>query len=217
MAHNLVLGESVAEIEIKKSKFICHLKQVSIKDQAEEYIREIKKIHHKATHNVFCYLIGQDYSIQKHSDDGEPQGTAGFPILCYLKKEEVYDICAVVTRYFGGIKLGASGLVRAYTDACKAGIDAAKLAVLRDFTLLDFELNYSLQASFEHKLKDYEFYEKDKIYSDAVYYKIYVDSKCSDEICNYLVELTKGSDIKLNKKSLKAYLSDGELMEKVNI
>lgn len=213
MANKLVIGEALSEIEIKKSRFICNIRAVETKEEAEDFIKEIKKMHHKATHNVFCYLLNEDLSVQKYSDDGEPQGTAGLPMLTFLKKEGIYNIAAVVTRYFGGIKLGASGLLRAYTSACKAGLDAAKIAEIREFSLLEFALDFALQASFEHKLRDYEYYEKEKTYAEVVFYSIYVGIHKTEEICAYLVELTRGADIGLKKRELRAYVQGSELTE----
>lgn len=213
MANKLIVGEAVAEIEIKKSKFICYLKAVTTKDEAEDFIKEIKKLNYKATHNVFCYLLNEDQSVQKYSDDGEPQGTAGLPMLSFFKKEGLYNIAAVVTRYFGGIKLGASGLLRAYTAACKAGLEAAKVAEIRDFSLLEFELDFTYQASFEHRLRDYEYYEKEKLYTQSVGYKLYVELEKTDELCAYLLELTRGRDIGLKRTDLEVYILDSELTE----
>lgn len=213
MVSRLLVGDAKAEIEIKKSRFICYLKAVETKDEAESFIKEIKKLNYKATHNVYCYILNEDSSQQKYCDDGEPQGTAGLPMLSILKKEGLYNVAAVVTRYFGGIKLGASGLLRAYSSAVKAGLDAASIAELREFSLLEFELDFSVQASFEHKLRDYEYYEKNKTYSSKVAYELYVDSSKTDEICAYMVELTRGADIGLRRKELKAYILGSELTE----
>lgn len=214
MVTKLIVGEARSEIEIKKSRFICSLRAVESKDEAEDFIKEIKKIHYKATHNVFCYLINEDLSVQKYSDDGEPQGTAGLPMLSLIKKEGIYNIAAVVTRYFGGIKLGASGLLRAYTSACKAGIEAATVVELRKFTLLEFELDFALQAIFDNRLRDYEYYEKEKTYTHHVGYKIYVDMVKSEEICAYLAELTRGAGMGLKKTELEAYILGSELIVK---
>ncbi len=101
----------IAEEEIKKSRFICHLKRVYTEEEARAFISEIKKEHHKANHNCSAFTLGDRQEIQRSSDDGEPSGTAGVPMLEILKKREITNVCAVVTRYFGGIKLGAGGLM----------------------------------------------------------------------------------------------------------
>ncbi|MDH6364742.1 putative YigZ family protein [Enterococcus sp. PF1-24] len=106
-----------AEIEIKKSRFICSLKRVTTEEEAKAFIQEIKKEHWKASHNCNTFIIGEHSEIQRSSDDGEPSGTAGVPMLEVLKKNQLINVVAVVTRYFGGTKLGAGGLIRAYSQA----------------------------------------------------------------------------------------------------
>ena len=115
------------EIIIEKSTFIGYAKPIKIEEEAIEFVNEIKKKHKDATHNVWAYTVGKTMNIQRYSDDGEPQGTAGIPTLEVIKKEDLRDVVVVVTRYFGGVKLGAGGLVRAYTKGAKIGIDAAKV------------------------------------------------------------------------------------------
>lgn len=114
-----------AEIVIKKSRFICQAKPVESEEEAAAFLEAVKKEHWNATHNCSAYIIGERDQIQKASDDGEPSGTAGKPILEVLKHQRLKNTAAVVTRYFGGIMLGAGGLIRAYTDAAVAGIHAA--------------------------------------------------------------------------------------------
>lgn len=104
----------VLEEEIKKSKFICQLKRVTSEEEAREFITSIRKKHHKASHNVSAFVIGDRKKFRDHPDDGEPSGTAGVPMLEILKKRELIDVASWQTRYFGGIKLGAGGLIRAY-------------------------------------------------------------------------------------------------------
>ncbi|MER2141095.1 MAG: YigZ family protein, partial [Priestia megaterium] len=109
-----VKQEGSHEITIQKSRFICHMKRVTTEEEAQQFIQDIKKQHWNATHNCSAYLIGERDQFQKANDDGEPSGTAGVPMLEVLKKRGLKDTVVVVTRYFGGIKLGAGGLVRAY-------------------------------------------------------------------------------------------------------
>ena len=106
-----------SEIEIKKSRFICSLKRIESEEEAKNFIQEIKKEHWKAHHNCSAFVIGEKNEIQRSSDDGEPSGTAGVPMLEVLKKNQLINVAAVVTRYFGGTKLGTGGLIRAYTHA----------------------------------------------------------------------------------------------------
>lgn len=121
--HYLTLQQDgKAEIEIKKSRFICTLKRVETENQAREFIQSVKKEHHKATHNCSAFVIGEKSEIKRSSDDGEPSGTAGIPMLKVLVKKELINVAAVVTRYFGGIKLGSGGLIRAYSHAVSHAI-----------------------------------------------------------------------------------------------
>ena len=109
--------DGVIEIVIKKSQFICNIKRTETEEEARAFIEEIKTKHRKATHNCFAYTLGLNDEIQRESDNGEHSGTAGVPMLDVLKKNQVHNVCAVVTRYFGGIKLGTGGLIRAYGGA----------------------------------------------------------------------------------------------------
>ena len=130
-----------AEFVEKRSTFIGHVWPVESEEQARAHIEETKKRYHDARHNCWCYLI-KDGPV-RYSDDGEPQGTAGQPMLAVFQKEGVTGVCCVVTRYFGGILLGAGGLVRAYTQAAKDALDAAGLSVVRRWVELSVDCPYS--------------------------------------------------------------------------
>ena len=129
-----------AEFVEKRSTFIGHVWPVDSEEQARAHIEEMKKKYHDARHNCWCYLI-KDGPV-RYSDDGEPQGTAGQPMLAVFQKEGVTNACCVVTRYFGGVLLGAGGLVRAYTQAAKDALDAAGLSVVRRWVELSVDCPY---------------------------------------------------------------------------
>ena len=114
-SYQTIKEDGQSEIEIKKSRFICSLKRVTSEEEAKDFIQAIKKEHWKANHHCSAFVIGEKNEIQRSSDDGEPSGTAGIPMLEVLKKNELINVIAVVTRYFGGTKLGTGGLIRAYT------------------------------------------------------------------------------------------------------
>ncbi len=116
------------EIVIEKSRFICTLKKVATEEEAQDFIKETKKKYWDATHNCSAYIVGESGAAQRSNDDGEPSGTAGLPMLEVLRKNNLHNVAAVVTRYFGGIKLGAGGLVRAYTNSVAAAIEEAGIA-----------------------------------------------------------------------------------------
>ena len=123
--YKTIAKEACAEQIIEKSRFITYIKPISTKEEGDEFIAGIKKKHRDATHNVPCMVVGDKMQIQWASDDGEPQGTSGLPMLQMLVNREITNVCVVVTRYFGGIKLGTGGLVRAYTSSAKLGLEAA--------------------------------------------------------------------------------------------
>lgn len=127
------------EIIIEKSRFICTLRKVESEVEATDYLKAIKKQYWDATHNCSAYIIGMNMEQQRSSDDGEPSGTAGIPMLEVLKKRGLHNVLAVVTRYFGGVKLGAGGLIRAYGRSVSEAIDAAGLAEKHLLAFCSFE------------------------------------------------------------------------------
>jgi len=133
----------------KRSRFIGYIKPAATEHQALEFINEIKARHWDATHNVYAYVL-REGQIKRYSDDGEPQGTAGMPVLDVLQKEGIVDAAIVVTRYFGGIMLGAGGLVRAYSAAAKIAVDAAEVMTMSPCTVLKLEFDYSLYGKISY-------------------------------------------------------------------
>ena len=144
------------EWEINKSRFLTYVKHVETELQAQEFITSIKKKHFDARHNCSAYIIGERSEIQKSSDDGEPSGTAGIPMLEVLKKNELSDLVVVVTRYFGGIKLGAGGLIRAYGKSVTLGLETAQIVKKTIFNRYLLELDYDLIGSIENYLHQQE-------------------------------------------------------------
>lgn len=130
-SYKTVLIENDDEFIEKRSRFIGYAKPVKTEKEAVEYINSIKSKHWDATHNVYAYVL-QENQIKRYSDDGEPQGTAGIPVLDVILKSDVTDVCVVVTRYFGGIMLGAGGLVRAYSHGAKIALDAAQIIKMQE-------------------------------------------------------------------------------------
>lgn len=209
----LILKEAKSEIEIKKSKFICSIKPISTELEAKDYIAEVKKEHYRATHNVPVYLLGEDYSLQRYSDDGEPSGTAGLPVLRMLMKEGISNLVLVITRYFGGIKLGKGGLVRAYTESAKSGLVAAGLSEVRELSHLEFSLDYTYQAKFDNNLLSYEHYIKSKDYGAKVDYSLYVEEDDAAKIVSYLRDLSSGEIKEIAGLKKRVIILNGELTE----
>lgn len=135
-------GSGEAEFVEKRSSFLGHVRFVETEDAAREFITEMKKKHYDARHNCWCYIIRE--GAVRYSDDGEPQGTAGLPMLEVFKREGVENVVCVVTRYFGGVLLGTGGLLRAYTKSAKDALDAAGIAAVRRWVKLEAACPYSL-------------------------------------------------------------------------
>ena len=143
-----VLGEMENETIIERSRFICKIRRVESEEEAKAFIEEVKKEHSTATHNCYAYVASEDGNIMKFSDDGEPQGTAGMPMLDVLRNRKIMMTACVVTRYFGGIKLGAGGLVRAYSGAVSACLNEAKIVSNELSSELKIEVSYELYPIF---------------------------------------------------------------------
>ncbi|MFW8053099.1 YigZ family protein [Vagococcus fluvialis] len=157
------------EIVIKKSRFICHLKRIDSEDQAKEFIQEIKKEHWKASHNCVAYVLGDQQSIQRSSDDGEPSGTAGIPMLEVLKVKELRNVLAVVTRYFGGTELGAGGLIRAYSSSVAETLNHVGLVKGTLQQEVQLTIDYPLHGKVTHFLENNpEYTLKDTLFTEKV-------------------------------------------------
>ena len=184
MEYITIKDDVIQEIEIEKSHFICHLKRINNKEEADEFIQKINKIHYKATHNCYCYSIFNP-SYQKCSDDGEPQGTAGVPMLDAIKKGNINNVVAVVTRYFGGIKLGAGGLIRAYTNAVSNALNNASLLKVKEYPHYEIEFDYNLINIIEKYFNQNNIKVLDKIFDISVKYIFYSnDSNIKEKLTN---------------------------------
>lgn len=184
------------EIIIEKSVFIGTAKAVTDEKEALEFIGQIKKKHHEATHNVYAYILGDDNNVQRFSDDGEPSGTAGVPVLEVLKKNDLRNVCAVVTRYFGGIKLGKGGLVRAYSKGASAALEASEVIWRTLYQVVAVKIDYTLLGMLQNQLKLGEYQLRNIDYADMVTFEVYVlDDMLEDfkkqiiDWCNARVEI----------------------------
>jgi uncharacterized YigZ family protein len=151
--YRTVAREGVHEIEVNKSRFRCALAPAATEQQAQDFIRRIRGEHPGATHNCFAYIIGADARLQKASDDGEPGGTAGAPMLQMLLRREVRYVVAVVTRYYGGVKLGAGGLIRAYGRAVGEALDALGTITRQRFRLATVTVDHQRAGKLENDLR----------------------------------------------------------------
>ncbi len=185
-------GRGEHEIVIEKSRFISHIARVETEDAAQAFIQEIKKKHKDATHNCSAYMIGEQNQIQKALDDGEPSGTAGVPILEVLKKKELKDTAVVVTRYFGGIKLGAGGLIRAYSKATSEGINATGVVIRKLMRVISTTVDYTWLGKLENELRSSIYQIKEIQYLDQVNILVYVEETQKETYIAWITELTNG-------------------------
>ena len=177
----------ITEQDIKKSRFISRIIPVKTEEDAQAKLAAIRETEAKATHNCFAYVLGDHQDIQRASDDGEPSGTAGAPILEVLKRENLTNVLVVVTRYFGGIKLGAGGLIRAYGSSTSLAVQSATLMESVDQELLIITVNYQNNDQLTYYLEQHQITQVDHEYTTQVITTVAVDQ---DQVTNLKKELT---------------------------
>ena len=192
MEFKTIKEDGMVQEEIKKSRFICHVKRVYSEEEARAFIAAIKKEHYKATHNCSAFIIGEKSDIKRTSDDGEPSGTAGVPMLGVLEKHGLTNLCVVVTRYFGGIKLGAGGLIRAYAGSVALAIKEIGLVEIKEQAGLRLQLSYSQYQDFANFLKTENLLEYDTEFTDTVSTLLFVDKGERELLKDKLTEFFKG-------------------------
>lgn len=186
--YKTIAANGIVEEDIKKSRFICHLKRVETEEEGRNYIAQIKKEHYKANHSCSAMIIGEDGQVKRSSDDGEPSGTAGIPMLTVLEKRELTSVVAVVTRYFGGIKLGAGGLIRAYAGSVAHALDEIGTVEIKELNGIQIQLSYSQYQTFANFLEDKQLQEFDTQFGTEVITHIYVDK---DKVETTIADLTE--------------------------
>ncbi|MCD4714117.1 MAG: YigZ family protein [Clostridiales bacterium] len=190
-SYKTVFAYGEDELSINKSRFIGYATPVESEAEAVSFIEKIKKKHWNATHNVPVYIVGEDMMLQRYSDDGEPSGTAGVPVLEMLKKEGITNVCIVMTRYFGGVKLGTGGLVRAYTQTAKVALDAAGVVEKSVYTVMDCEMDYHFHGKVRNHLMDWpEIIIGETVYTDKVIVTLYIPPEKLEAVTGELVEWT---------------------------
>lgn len=176
----------------KKSEFIGYLCPVQTEEQAVAFIVEIRAMHRKATHNCYAYILREN-NAARHSDDGEPGGTAGVPIYEVLRKEGLTDVCCVVTRYFGGVLLGAGGLVRAYTKGAKDAVDAAQIKCMAEAVKLAVTVDYGLYGRLAQVFADFDARVEDERFADNVRIVLHIRAENSQKLTDKLVDVCNGA------------------------
>jgi uncharacterized YigZ family protein len=194
------VAETVSvEQVIERSRFIAHIMPVETREAAEGFIQAIRSTHKSATHNVPAYIIGEQGELQWASDDGEPSGTSGAPILHMLVKEGLTNIVVVVTRYFGGTKLGPGGLVRAYTGTVKLALEEAKICAVYDMTSIVVEMDYTFLSKLQNRAGVLEIDIADIIFGEKVTATLIVAKEKIENTKQILIDMTGGTCIILKE------------------
>lgn len=192
LSYHTIAQDGQNEIEIKKSRFICSMKRVDTEEEAKAFIQEIKKEHWKANHNCSAFVLGAKQEIQRSSDDGEPSGTAGVPMLEVLKKNELYNVVAVVTRYFGGTKLGAGGLIRAYAHSVSGALKEIGLVEGKLQQEIFVTIQYPQYGKLENFMTAKNYVIKETIYTDTVKVICMIDEEEIESFKKQLIDLFNG-------------------------
>lgn len=194
--------------EEKKSEFIGYAKRVTTEEEAKEFVAEIKNQHKTARHNCYAYIIGENMGIQRYSDDGEPQGTAGIPILEVIKKNELTDCAVVVTRYFGGVLLGTGGLTRAYTKGAVIAIEAGGIVEKVRGKRVVVDVEYDLYGKLQYICGQNNWHIEDSEFSDRVKIYILAEEGTIEQIEKEFTEATNGKAI-ITKDEEGIYFKEG--------
>lgn len=212
MGYKVIYEGGIAETEEKKSKFVAYVEPVESEEEVSEFIERIKKKNWNATHNCVAAVVGRNNEFSRCSDDGEPAGTAGKPMLEVLLGEGVHDVAVVVTRYFGGTLLGTGGLVRAYQGAVKAGLAASKVIEKNQGAEITIETDYNGIGKIQYIAGQMKLYTMDTEYSDVVKIKLMVNSENIENCVNKITEATAGK-ANIQVGDIVSYgIADGELI-----
>ncbi|MFI6964694.1 YigZ family protein [Streptomyces sp. NPDC050255] len=180
------------ETEINRSRFICALAPAATEQDAQDFVARVRREHPTATHNCFAYVIGADASVQKASDDGEPGGTAGVPMLQMLTRREMRYVVAVVTRYYGGVKLGAGGLIRAYGGAVGEALDAIGTLTRQRFRIATVTVGHQRAGRLENELRATGRTVREVRYAEAVSIEIGLPDAEVEDFRRWLADATAG-------------------------
>ena len=202
MEYRTIKEDGQVQEEIKKSRFICHAKRVYNEEEARDFISAIKKEHYKATHNCSAFIVGERSEIKRTSDDGEPSGTAGVPMLGVLENHNLTNVCVVVTRYFGGIKLGAGGLIRAYAGNVALAVKEIGIIEIKEQAGIQIHMTYAQYQEYGNFLKEHNLIELETNFTDQVDTIIFIDKEKKNGIKADLIEFFNGK-VTLTDKGLR--------------
>ncbi len=211
--YSTILKSATAEFEEKKSRFIANVKPVSDEAIAIEFINSLKSKYWDATHNVYAYSINNETLIQRYSDDGEPSGTAGMPALEVIKRMGIQNVVVVITRYFGGTLLGASGLIRAYSKSSAMGLEAGEIVTRKLCFNLNIVIEYTLFGKLQNMLMTNNNIIKDIQYSQDVELCVLIEVGKEEKLIDDIIENTNGRAIcEKGDKTFITLGSDGRLI-----
>lgn len=191
MSYKTIYEEAQDSFIEKKSEFIGHIAPVKTAEEAVAFIERIRSENRKARHNVYAYVL-RDKNTSRYSDDGEPQGTGGVPVLDVILKSGLTDVCVVVTRYFGGVLLGASGLVRAYTQGCKIAVNAARIMEMHECSRFEFSCDYNMYGKVSYVLPSFEVIKEKEDFADIVNISVLVKSERCEEFRKTITDISNG-------------------------
>lgn len=206
--YKTVQNESNSEFTEKRSRFIGYCKPVKTEQEAVDFINSRRSEHWNATHNVYAYSL-REGNIKRYSDDGEPSGTAGMPVLDVITKNEIYDVCIVVTRYFGGVLLGTGGLVRAYSQGAKVALDAGNVVMMQSCLMCQARCSYNQYGKVSSLIMEIGAVIDDTVYEADVLIKFHIKPEYLDKLNKQLADATSG-EIQAVSYSEKYFMTDTE-------
>lgn len=209
--YKTILESNSAEIIIQKSRFISYAVPIKREEDAKAFIEQVRREHPQATHRVPAYLVGNPYRIERYSDDGEPSGTAGVPVLSMMKNEGLTDLCVIVVRYFGGIKLGTGGLVRAYTASAKAVLEG-KVVEVNNYCHFNCSYDYHYHGKINYHLNEVGAHIADVAYADKITAQFYIEEEHGVQFNESLIELT-ANNIEIESSIVCGALVEGGFIE----
>lgn len=211
--YKTILDAYSYEIEINKSIFIANIKRCENEDESIKFIFDISSQYKDATHNCTAYINGENKLIQRYNDDGEPQGTAGIPMLEVLKKEDLTNIAVVVTRYFGGKKLGASGLIRAYGCAVSEVLKVSDIIWLKNYHKVKVDFEYTYLGKIDNYIGNQNLFLKNREYLEKIENIYYISIDKYEEFKNALLDITSANINISIEETILLQIKDGEIVE----
>ena len=206
MSYKTIYEQAQDSFIEKKSEFIGHIAPVKTAEEAVAFIERIRSENRKARHNVYAYIL-RDKNTSRYSDDGEPQGTGGVPVLDVLQKSGLTDVCVAVTRYFGGVLLGANGLVRAYSQGCKIAVEAARIMEMHECSRFEFSCDYNMYGKVSYILPDFEVIREKEDFADVVNISVLVKSELCAQFRDKMTDISGGQIVLTETPNLEADFS----------